>query len=108
MIKILDCKNSNYLSKLNVILEKRRSGNKINSDIAIKIVKDVKKNKQKALLKYEKKFSKNKEIKVSKSKILKSIKLINPEVKKSIDFAYNRILRFHKNQKVKNFKFFTF
>ncbi len=41
------------------ILEKRRSGNKINSDIAIKIVEDVKKNKQKALLKYEKKFIKD-------------------------------------------------
>ncbi len=47
MIKILDCKKSNYLSRLKSILEKRRSGNKINSDIAIKIVKDVKKNKQK-------------------------------------------------------------
>ena len=105
MIKILDCKNSNYLSKLNVILEKRRSGNKINTDEVVKIVRDVKKNKKKALLKYEKKFSKNKEIKVSKSKILKSIKLINPEVKKSIDFAYNRILRFHKKQKLINLKF---
>ena len=26
-------------------------------------------------------------------------------VKNAIDFAYNRILKFHKNQKVKNFKF---
>ena len=71
MIKILDCKNSNYLSRLKVILEKRRFGSKINTDIAIKIVKDVKKNKQKALLKYEKKFSNNKEIKISKKKTFK-------------------------------------
>ena len=41
MINVLDCKNSNYLSRLKSILEKRRSGNKINSDIAIKIVKDM-------------------------------------------------------------------
>ena len=54
MIKILDCKNSKYLSKLNLLLEKRRSGNKVNTDIVRKIIKDVKKNKQKALLKYEK------------------------------------------------------
>ena len=105
MIKILDCKNSKYLSKLNLLLEKRRSGNKVNTDIVRKIIKDVKKNKQKALLKYEKKFSKNKEIKISKKKIINSIKQLDPKVKKAIDFAYNRILKFHKNQKVKNFKF---
>ena len=71
MINVLDCKKSNYLSRLKSILEKRRSGNKINSDIAIKIVKDVKKNKQKALLKYEKKFSKNKQVKISKNELSK-------------------------------------
>jgi histidinol dehydrogenase len=105
MIKILDCKNSKYLSKLNLLLEKRRSGNKVNTDIVRKIIKDVKKNKQKALLKYEKKFSKNKEIKISKKKIINSIKQLDPKVKKAIDFAYNRILKFHKKQKVKNLKF---
>ena len=105
MINVLDCKKSNYLSRLKSILEKRRSGNKINSDIAIKIVKDVKKNKQKALLKYEKKFSKNKQVKISKNELSNSIKQLDPKVKNAIDFAYNRILKFHKNQKVKNFKF---
>ena len=105
MINVLDCKKSNYLSRLKSILEKRRSGNKINSDIAIKIVKDVKKNKQKALLKYEKKFSNNKQVKISKNELSNSIKQLDPKVKNAIDFAYNRILKFHKNQKVKNFKF---
>ena len=51
MIKILDCKNSNYLSRLRLILEKRRFGSKINTDIVIKIVKDVKKNKKKSIVK---------------------------------------------------------
>ncbi len=46
MIKILDCKNSNYLSKLKLILEKRRLGSKTNTDIVIKIVNDIKKNKK--------------------------------------------------------------
>jgi len=105
MIKILNCKNLNYLSRLRLILEKRRLGSKINTDIVIKIVKDVKKNKQKALLKYEKKFSNNKEIKVSKKKFLNSIKQLDPKVKKAIDFAHNRILKFHKKQKLKNLKF---
>ena len=105
MIKILNCKNLNYLSRLRLILEKRRSGNKINTDIAIKIVNDVKINKRKALLKYEKKFSNNKEIKISKKKLLNSIKQLDPKVKEAIDFAHNRILKFHKNQKLKNLKF---
>ena len=73
MIKILDCKNSNYLSKLKLILEKRRLGSKVNTDIVIKIVRDVKKNKQKALLKYEKKFSKNTKLKPTKREINSSI-----------------------------------
>ena len=38
-------------------------------------------------------------------KLSNSIKQLDPKVKNAIDFAYNRILKFHKNQKVKNFKF---
>jgi len=105
MIKILDCKNSNYLSRLRLILEKRRFRSKINTDIVIKIVKDVKKNKKKALLKYEKKFSKNNKIKPSKKEINKSIKSLNPKIKKAIDFAYSRILKFHSLQKINNIKY---
>ena len=45
MIRILDCKNPNYLSRLKLILNKRRFKSKINTDIVIKIVKDIKKNK---------------------------------------------------------------
>jgi len=105
MIKILNCRNLNYLSRLRSILEKRRSKSKINTDIAVKIVKDVKINKQKALLKYEKKFSNNKQIKITKILFLNSIKKLDPKVKNAIDFAYNRILKFHKNQKFKNLRF---
>ena len=86
-------------------MKKEDLGNKINTDVAIKIVNDVKINKQKALLKYEKKFSNNKEIKISKKKLLNSIKQLDPKVKEAIDFAHNRILKFHKNQKLKNLKF---
>ena len=105
MIKILDCKNSNFLSRLRLILEKRRFGSKINTDIVIKIVKDVKKNKKKALLKYERKFSQNNKIKPSKEEINKSIKSLNPKIKKAIDFAYSRILKLHSLQKINNIKY---
>ena len=105
MINILDCKNLNYLNRLKVILDKRRFARKINTDIASKIVKEVKKNKQNALLKYEKKFSKNNKIKPTTKEINKSIKTLDPKIKKAIDFAYSRILKFHSLQKVKNIKF---
>ena len=68
MIKILNCNKKNYLFKLRTILASRRSGNKTNTSIVLKIISEVKKNKQNALLKYEKKFSNNKEIKISKKK----------------------------------------
>ena len=105
MIKILDCSSLNYLSKLKIILQKRRLGSKINTNIVSKIVKDVKKNKQKALLKYEKKFSNNTKIKPTKNEINNSIKSLDPKIKNAIDFAYSRILKFHSLQKTKNIKY---
>ena len=38
----------------------------------------------------------------AKKKIYQSIKLLDPKIKKSIDFAFNRIFKFHLEQKVKN------
>ena len=105
MIKVLDCKNKNYISKLCLILAKRRSGKKINTNIVSKIIKDVKNNKFKALLKYEKKFSQNNEIKLTNQKISKAIKSLDQKTKEAINFAYNRILKFHSKQKFKNIKF---
>ena len=73
MIKILNCKNKNYLNYLSIFLNKRRYRKEIDTRIVTKILKEVKKNKIKGLLKYEKKFSKNKVIKPSLEKINKSI-----------------------------------
>ena len=69
MINILDCKNLNYLDRLKNILNKRRFARKINTNIASQIVNEIKKNKQKALLKYEKKLSKNDKIKPTAKEI---------------------------------------
>ena len=102
MIKVLDCKNSNYKFKLNLHLEKRRFGKIINTNIVPKIIRDIKKKKNSALLKYERKFSNNNEIKLSKKKIIKVIKTLDPKIKKAIDFSYNRILNYHLKQTVKN------
>ena len=96
MIKIINCKNN--ISKLTNFLESRRTEKNNNLEIVNKIIKDIKKNKLKALLNYEKKFSKNKEIKLSTDRVNKSIKKLDPKVKKAIDYAYSRIWKFHLKQ----------
>ena len=59
MIKIFNCFNKKQQRNIELIINKRRNGNNINTSIVLKILKDIRKNKKKALLKYEKKFSYN-------------------------------------------------
>ena len=59
MIKILDSKNKNFDKTLDTLLSKRKNKVQLNSVSVIKIIKDVKKNGDKAILKYEKRFNKN-------------------------------------------------
>ncbi|MFL2886913.1 MAG: histidinol dehydrogenase [Candidatus Pelagibacter sp.] len=105
MLKTINCKNKNYKNKLKLFLNTRRSGRNVNTSIVSKIIKDIKKNKTKALIKYEKKFGKNKKIKPSSKEIKQSIKTLNPKIKKAIDLAYSRIFKFHSLQKPKNIKY---
>ena len=102
-MRIINCSEKNYLKKLVSFLDLRRAEKNKNSKVIDKILKDIKKNKSKALLKYEMKFGKNKEINISKNKINKSIKSLDPKVKKAIDYAYLRIQKFHSKQ-IKNYK----
>ena len=102
MIKILNCKNKSYVSKLSKLLIKRKSKDKISKNIVERIIRDVKKNGDKAIIKYEKKYSKNDEIIAYKKKISKAIRLLDPKIKKAIDFASTRIYKFHSKQKFQN------
>ena len=102
MIKFLDTRNKNYKRRLINFLEIRRSGKTIDTNIVKKILKDVKLNKKGALIKYEKKFSKNKSIKISDKQLKKAINLLDKKIKHSIDLAYSRIFKFHKKQKKKD------
>ena len=99
MIKVINCNKKNYLNNLTKFLDLRRSGKRIENKIISKILKDIKNNKNKSLLKYEKKFSKNSQIKPSIKQINKAIKSLDPKIKRAIDFAYKRILKFHSLQK---------
>jgi len=102
MIKILDCNKKNYIFKINDLLRKRTSKHNNAKRVVQKIIVDVKKNGDKALIKYERKYNNNSEIIVSKNKISKSIKSLDYKVRKAIDFAYNRIYKFHSKQKFNN------
>ena len=107
MIKILKLNNKNSLKLLKIFLDKRKLIQKNQTSIVSKIIQNVKKNGDKAVLNYEKKFS---QIKTKSNKILFSNKEINKiskrvdlKIKKSIDLAYNRIKKFHSKQKFSSF-----
>ena len=104
MIKIIEILNKRKINELESFLKKRRSGLNVDTSIVTKIINDIKKNGNKALLKYEKKFSNNNKILPNKNEINNSIKSLNPKIKKAIDIAYKRIFNFHKLQRVKNIK----
>ena len=102
MIKILDSKKNNFSSLLNNSLLKRKNKIRFNSSTVKNIIKDIRKNGDKALIKYEKKFGKSSIIFTRPKEIQKQIKTLDKKVKKSLDLAYNRIFKFHSKQKVKN------
>ena len=104
-MRILINKDRNFYKKLNDFLLKRKTKLRINTVSVSKIINDVKKDGDKALLKYEKRFNKNKIIKPSIKQIKNLIKSLDPEVKKAIDVAYSRIFKFHSLQKFKNISY---
>ncbi|WP_082255008.1 histidinol dehydrogenase [Candidatus Pelagibacter communis] len=105
MMKILNSKNKNFDKLLENLLLQRKQKIQSNSVSVTNIIKDVKKNGDKALLKYEKRFNQNKVIIPSLKQIKKSINSLDKKVKKAIDIAYNRIYKFHSLQKFKNISY---
>ena len=104
-MKTLNSNNRSFDKTLADLLEKRKY--KIRSSLisVSGIIKDVKKNGDKALLKYEKKFNQNNTIIPTFKKISKSIKSLDKNIKQAIDLAYSRIYKFHSFQKFKNISY---
>ena len=104
-MKILNSKSKNFDKLLDNLLLQRKKKIQSDSVSVTDIIKDVKKNGDKALLKYEKRFNQNNIIIPSTKQIKKSINSLDKKVKKAIDTAYNRIYKFHSLQKFKNISY---
>jgi len=109
MLKILRYNKKNSLKMLEALLNKRKSIQKNQMSLVSKIVKNVKKNGDKAVLNYEKKFSKIKtnatRVLFTKKEINNISKKIDKKLKLAIDLAYIRIKKFHSKQKFSSFTF---
>ena len=104
-MKILNSKSKNFDKLLENLLLQRKKNIESDSVSVANIIKDVKKNGDRALLKYEKRFNQNNIIIPSSKQIKKSINSLDKKVKKAIDTAYNRIYKFHSLQKFKNISY---
>ena len=109
MLKFLNAKQKNSMKKLELILNERKLKQQSESSIVKKIIKDVIKKGDKAVINYEKKFSKtkivSKKLKFSKKEINLISKKTDKKVKESIDLAFKRIKKFHLQQKFSSFKY---
>ena len=109
MLKVLRYNKKNSSNLLVSFLDKRKVAQRYQTAIVTKIIKNVKKRGDSAVLKYEKKFSKLKtktsKISFSNQEIKVISKKIDKKLKSAIDLAYNRIKKFHSKQKFLSFKF---
>jgi len=101
-MKILNSNSKNFDKTLDKFLLQRKNKIQFKFVSVSNIIKDVKKNGDKALLKYEKRFNQNKKIIPSTKQVNKLITSLDKKVKNAIDIAYNRIYKFHSLQKFKN------
>jgi len=104
-MKILNFNSKNFDKTLDSLLLKRKKKVQSNSVSVTSIIKDVKKNGDKALLKYEKRFNQNKIIVPTSKQISQSIRSLDKKVKNAIDLAYTRIYKFHSLQKFTNISY---
>ena len=109
MLKFFNANQNNSIKNLEKILNGRKLQQKNQSITVKKILFQVRRQGDKAVIRYENKFSKkkskNKRVKFSKNEINKISKVIDKNLKRSIDIAYSRIKKFHLKQKIVAFKF---
>ena len=109
MLKLIKYSSNNSSKSLKNILNKRKSIQKKQTLAVSRIIQKIKKNGDKAIINYEKKFSKvktrSRKILYTNKEITKISKKTDQNVKRAIDLAYNRIKKFHLKQKFLPFKY---
>ena len=81
-MKILDSNSKNFYKEFESLISKRKNKLKSSNVSVANIINDVRKNGDKSLIKYEKKFNKNKIIRPTSSQISQSLSSLNAKVKK--------------------------
>jgi histidinol dehydrogenase len=109
ILKIFKYNKKNSRASLNAFLNKRKSFQNNQTPAVNKIIKSVKRNGDKAVINYEKKYSKIKtkspKIYFSNEEINNISKKIDIKIKYAVDIAFNRIKKFHSKQKFSSFKY---
>ena len=104
-MKILKSNTNKFNHKLDQLLSNRRKKIRSKPVSTLNIINDIKKNGDKALLKYEKKFNNNLNILPNSKQITKLISKLDKNTKQAIDIAFDRIYKFHSLQKFKNISY---
>jgi len=106
---ILNTSNSSFQKDFTKVLNSSRQQSEINKAFVFKIINNVKKNGDKALIHYSKKFDNifinKKNIQISNKEINSIIKKLDTKIKKAIDLSFVRIKDFHKKQINNTFRF---
>ena len=106
---ILNTSDNSFQKDFIKFLNSGRQQSEINKAIVFKIINNVKKNGDKALIHYSKKFDNiflnKKNIQISNKEINSIIKKLDSKIKKAIDLSFVRIKDFHKKQINNTFRF---
>jgi histidinol dehydrogenase len=101
-MKIIDSSKKNFYKKLDKVINKRKIVDKLTLKIVEKIIENVRKKQDSALIHYERKFNYHSKIIPSKKEIRKSIESLDPKIKRVIDEIYKRVKDWHSKQKTKD------
>ena len=107
MVKILNTRQSDFKIKFDSLLKKREKDDESIDKIVSKIIHDVRKNSDNALLRLTNKldksnFKKIQDLTVKNSEFEKCFQDLSPGIKKSLNIAIKRIKSYHKKQMPKN------
>ncbi len=101
-MKILDSNKKNFYKELDKIINKRKTIDRTTLRTVEKIVNNVRRNKDKALIYYERKFNSNTKIIPNKKEISTAIRLLDPKIKRTIDETCKRVRDWHLKQRPKD------